>query len=215
MLQTQPTTPQAAPAEHFPGEPAAGKTSESPPAHTNAAGRTWSGTSSTRPVGFWDGSEEKGTQKRAAPELAASRAAFSLGIWALLDVSGRRREQGELAESTKQDADRTEKEIFGIFGIINTIKITNGKVSEVASLVLTRNRKVFSGFFFIFPFFFLLFLFFFFPHTEVHSWKQLGLRVSLFFLLDMNYFPPSLSFKKPQSSGKVSQCLFFGFFLFF
>lgn len=30
-----------------------------------------------------------------------------------------------------------EKKIFGIFGFINTIKITNGKVSEVASLVLT------------------------------------------------------------------------------
>lgn len=29
------------------------------------------------------------------------------------------------------------KKIFGIFGFINTIKITNGKVSEVASLVLT------------------------------------------------------------------------------
>ena len=27
----------------------------------------------------------------------------------------------------KQNADRTEKEIFGIFGVINTIKITNGK----------------------------------------------------------------------------------------
>lgn len=214
MLQTQPTTPQAAPAEHFPGEPAAGRTSESPPAHTNAAGRTWSGTSSTRPVGFWDGSEEKGTQKRAAPELAASRAAFSLGIWALLDVSGRRREQGELAESTKQDADRTEKEIFGIFGIINTIKITNGKVSEVASLVLTRNRKVFSGFFFHFSFFFFSFFCFFSTHRssflEAARFKGFSL-----FLLDMNYFPPSLSFKKPQSSGKVSQCLFFGFFLFF
>lgn len=35
-------------------------------------------------------------------------------------------------------ADRTrEKEIFGIFGFINTIKITNGKFSEVASVVLT------------------------------------------------------------------------------
>lgn len=71
----------------------------------------------------------------------------------------------------KQNADRTEKEIFGIFGIINTIKITNGKVSEVASLVLTRNRKVFSWVFFLFSCFFFLFLFF--PHTEVHSWKQL------------------------------------------
>lgn len=41
--------------------------------------------------------------------------------------------------SMESSADRTRgrKKIFGIFGFINTIKITNGKFSEVASLVLT------------------------------------------------------------------------------
>lgn len=33
----------------------------------------------------------------------------------------------KIIEEHKQNADRTEKEIFGIFGVINTIKITNGK----------------------------------------------------------------------------------------
>lgn len=42
-------------------------------------------------------------------------------------------------KSMESSADRTRgrKKIFGIFGFINTIKITNGKFSEVASLVLT------------------------------------------------------------------------------
>lgn len=70
---------------------------------------------------------------------------------------------GAVIREHKQNADRTEKEIFGIFGIINTIKITNGKVSEVASLVLTRNRKVFSLFFFFFHFFSFSFFSF---HTQ-------------------------------------------------
>lgn len=87
----------------------------------------------------------------------------------------------------KQNADRTEKEIFGIFGIINTIKITNGKVSEVASLVLTRNRKVFSGFFFFFPVFFP---FSFFSTHRSSFLEAASLRVSLFFLAWTN-FPPA------------------------
>lgn len=87
------------------------------------------------------------------------------------------------------------------------LKLQMEKVSEVASLVLTRNRKVFS--FFLFSFFFLFSLF----YTHRSSFLEAAsLRVSLF-LLGMYYFSPSLRFKKPQSSGKVSQCLFFLLFL--
>lgn len=57
------------------------------------------------------------------------------------------------------------KKIFGIFGFINTIKITNGKVSEVASLVLTIEVERF-----------------FYTHTS-QSWKQL-----VFFLRDSSVF---------------------------
>ena len=46
------------------------------------------------------------------------------------------------------------------------LKLQMEKVSEVASLVLTRNRKVFFFFFLFFLFFFLFFLSFFFLHTQ-------------------------------------------------
>lgn len=81
------------------------------------------------------------------------------------------------------------------------LKLQMEKVSEVASLVLTRNRKVFFFiFFFVFPLFFP-------PHTQSSFLEAASLRVSLF-LLVVIFFSPSLSFQKPQSSGKVSQCLF-------
>lgn len=53
-------------------------------------------------------------------------------------------------------ADRTRENIFGIFGFINTIQMTNGKVSEVASLVLTIEIEIVFFFFYTSP-----------------SWKQL------------------------------------------
>lgn len=67
--------------------------------------------------------------------------------------------------SMASSADRPrEKEIFGIFGFINTIKITNGKFSEVASVVLTIEIER------------LLY-----THTS-QSWKQLFLVFKGFFL---------------------------------
>lgn len=95
-------------------------------------------------------------------------------------VSGSVWGQDGTGNEHKQDADRTEKELFGIFGIIETIKISNGKVSEVASLVLTRNTKVLS-FFSFFPFFY--------TQSILGSSSCPG-RVSLF-LLRMHYFFPA------------------------
>jgi len=76
-------------------------------------------------VGWQEGIRE--TQKTSSPELAASTRSISLGVW-VATVHCRVYERTvETRKEHKQNADRTEKEIFGIFGIINTIKITNGK----------------------------------------------------------------------------------------
>lgn len=58
----------------------------------------------------------------------------------------------------KRNADRTEKGIFGIFGVVNTIKITNGKSQWGSLLWFSLQIESFSSSFFFF-FFFLLFFF--------------------------------------------------------
>lgn len=69
---------------------------------------------------------------------------------------------------------RTEKEIFGIFGVINTMKITNGKSQWGSLLWFSLEIESFSFFFSFFCCFFFFFLFCFVLHTHrVHSWKQL------------------------------------------
>lgn len=80
----------------------------------------------------------------------------------------------KIIKEHKQNADRTEKEIFGIFGVINTIKITNGKSQWGSLLWFSLEIESFSFFFFsFFLLFFFSFLFVVLHTHRVHSWKQL------------------------------------------
>lgn len=127
----------------------------------------------------------------------------------------------QIIKEHKQNADRTEKGIFGIFGVINTIKITNGKVSEVAFFGSHYKQKVFPFFFFSFFFcffFFFPFLFCCFTRTlssflEAASVRVLSFWFMIFIYLSFIYFssfriaaPKSGLVTLDLSSGSESRC---------
>lgn len=70
----------------------------------------------------------KENKENAVFRISSFHQKYFFGVSKLqLYITVSRREKVKTIKEHKQNADRTEKEIFGIFGIINTIKITNGK----------------------------------------------------------------------------------------
>lgn len=69
------------------------------------------------------------TQKTSLSRLTATSAYIivSLGYLSCGCTYHMSERRVQIIKEHKQNADRTEKGIFGIFGVINTIKITNGK----------------------------------------------------------------------------------------
>lgn len=104
----------------------------------------------------------------------------------------------KIIEEHKQNADRTEKEIFGIFGVINTIKITNGKSQWGSLLWFSLEIESFSFFLlFFFPLFCFVVL-----HTqssflEAASVKGFSLFAVMIFFF--NVFFSSLRREAPKS----------------
>ena len=105
----------------------------------------------------------------------------------------------KIIKEHKQNADRTEKEIFGIFGVINTIKITNGKSQWGSLLWFSLEIESFSFFFFfLFSAFFFFFFVCCFTHTQSSFLEAASVRVS-FCCSDFFFLPVSV--QKPRNPG--------------
>lgn len=123
-----------------------------------------------------DSKQMRETQKISLSKLAATVAyiTISLGYLSCGCTYHMSERIVKIIKEHKQNADRTEKEIFGIFGVINTIKITNGKSQWGSLLWFSLEIESFSFFFSFFCFFFFFLFCFVVLHAHrVHSWKQL------------------------------------------
>lgn len=161
-----------------------------------------------------DSEHMRETQKISLPKLAATATLtiISLGYLSCGCTYHMSERIVKIIKEHKQNADRTEKEIFGIFGVINTIKITNGKSQWGSLLWFSLEIESFSFFFSFFCFFFFPFLFGCFTHTQSSFLEAASVRVSLFLLLwslkTFFFFP--VSAKKPRHPGRwsrVSTCV--------
>lgn len=102
----------------------------------------------------------------------------------------------QIIKEHRQNADRTEKEIFGIFGVINTIKITQGNSQWGSLLWFSLEIESFFCFSFFLLFFFSFFVLLLYIHTQSSFLEAASVRVSLFFFM---IFLSSFCIEAPKS----------------